>query len=208
MSSVIKFRSGFGLPCSWQVQCAVCANDHLCDTKSNPFCAISKHLLVKWDWNFINLIWNANSLNSRSPFYLHGLTLIPSWKSNYIHYKVWDEIICLLPNFNGFTVDVSERTSYFIPHFIGHMNIIHAGIKVKKDSEGSLFCCVRDRNETTTSTHCYLLSFHYQIPITHSCCCKISHTNRQSKRGFNKNMKTDMTSLLLSDLWSIFNNRK
>ena len=27
-------------------------------------------------------------------FYLqwHGLTLIPAWISNYIHYKVWDEI--------------------------------------------------------------------------------------------------------------------
>ena len=25
------------------------------------------------------------------PFYLHGLTLIPAWISNYIHYKVWYE---------------------------------------------------------------------------------------------------------------------
>ena len=24
------------------------------------------------------------------PFYLHGLTLIPAWISNYIPYKVWD----------------------------------------------------------------------------------------------------------------------
>ena len=26
------------------------------------------------------------------PFYLHGLTLISAWMSNYIHYKLWDEI--------------------------------------------------------------------------------------------------------------------
>ena len=27
-----------------------------------------------------------------SPFYWHGLILFPAWKSNHIHYKVWDEI--------------------------------------------------------------------------------------------------------------------
>ena len=26
------------------------------------------------------------------PFYWHGLTLMPTWISNYTHYKVWDEI--------------------------------------------------------------------------------------------------------------------
>ena len=30
--------------------------------------------------------------HSRGPFYQHGLTLIPAWISNYIYYKVWDEI--------------------------------------------------------------------------------------------------------------------
>ena len=30
---------------------------------------------------------------TRGPFYLHGLTLIRAWISNYIHYKVWNEII-------------------------------------------------------------------------------------------------------------------
>ena len=28
----------------------------------------------------------------RGLFYKHGLTLIPAWIVNYIHYKVWDEI--------------------------------------------------------------------------------------------------------------------
>ena len=31
----------------------------------------------------------------------HALTLIPAWISNYIHYKVWDEITYPFPNFNS-----------------------------------------------------------------------------------------------------------
>ena len=34
----------------------------------------------------------VHPLCSWGPFYQHGLTLIPAWISNYIHYKVWDEI--------------------------------------------------------------------------------------------------------------------
>ena len=41
-----------------------------------------------------------------SLFYLHGLTLIPAWISNHIHYKVWDEITYPFLNFNGCTVEV------------------------------------------------------------------------------------------------------
>ena len=32
------------------------------------------------------------SCNDLVPFFLHGLTLIPAWISNYIHYNMWDEI--------------------------------------------------------------------------------------------------------------------
>ena len=39
-------------------------------------------------------------------FYEHGLTLILTWISNYIHYNVWDEIISPFPNFNDETVEV------------------------------------------------------------------------------------------------------
>ena len=39
-----------------------------------------------------------------TPFYEQGLTLIPTWLSNYIHYKVWDEITDPFLNFNGATV--------------------------------------------------------------------------------------------------------
>ena len=31
----------------------------------------------------------------------HGLNLIQAWISNYIHYKVWGEIIYPFLNFNG-----------------------------------------------------------------------------------------------------------
>ena len=35
-----------------------------------------------------------------------GLTLIPAWISNYIHYNTWDEITYPFLNFNGCTVEV------------------------------------------------------------------------------------------------------
>ena len=57
----------------------------------------------------------------RGPFYYHGLTLIPALIHNYIHYKVWGEIIYPFPNFNGATVEVCEWISNFIPHFNGHV---------------------------------------------------------------------------------------
>ena len=40
------------------------------------------------------------------PLLLTGLTLIPPWISNYIHYKVWGEINYPFLNFNGATVEV------------------------------------------------------------------------------------------------------
>ena len=43
---------------------------------------------------------------TRTPFYWHGLTLIPACISNYIHYKVWDEITYPFLTFNGCTVEV------------------------------------------------------------------------------------------------------
>ena len=66
-----------------------------------------------------------------SPFYEHGLTLIPTWLSNYIHYNVWDVITYPFLNFNGCTVEVYEWISNFLLHFTGLVIIILAGIKVK-----------------------------------------------------------------------------
>ena len=42
----------------------------------------------------------------RTDVLLHGLTLIPAWINNYIHYKMWDEITYPFLNFNGCTVEV------------------------------------------------------------------------------------------------------
>ena len=55
------------------------------------------------------------------PFYLHGITLIPTWISNYIHCKVWDEITKPFLNFNGATVEFSEWIDNIIPYFTGHV---------------------------------------------------------------------------------------
>ena len=43
----------------------------------------------------------------------HGLTLIPAQISNYLHYKVWDEITYPFPNFNGATVEVMGMDRWF-----------------------------------------------------------------------------------------------
>ena len=71
------------------------------------------------------------NLTSWGPFYWHSLTLIPAWISNYIHYKVWDEITYPFPNFNGVTVEVWEWISNFIPCFLSMWFLIHAGIILK-----------------------------------------------------------------------------
>ena len=49
------------------------------------------------------------------------LTLIPTWISKYIHYKVWNEITYSFTNFNGTTVKVWEWINNFILDFIGHV---------------------------------------------------------------------------------------
>ena len=48
----------------------------------------------------------ASGLTYWGRFYWHGLTLILTWISNYIHYKVWDELTYPPLNFNGATVEV------------------------------------------------------------------------------------------------------
>ena len=58
------------------------------------------------------------------PFDRYGLPLIPAGISNYIHYKMWDEITYLFPNFNGAAVGVWEWIGNFVPHFTGYV-IIH-----------------------------------------------------------------------------------
>ena len=45
-------------------------------------------------------------MNFRGHFYYYGLTLIPAWTNDYIHYRVWDEITYPFLNFNGCTIEV------------------------------------------------------------------------------------------------------
>ena len=52
---------------------------------------------------------------------IQWLTLIPTWISNHIHRKVWDEIAYPFPNFIGCTVEVWGWISNFITHFPGYM---------------------------------------------------------------------------------------
>ena len=66
-----------------------------------------------------------------SPFYWHGLTLIPAWICNHIHYKLWDEIAYPFLNFYGSTVKIKKWMSNFTHTLLGMWLIIHAGIKVK-----------------------------------------------------------------------------
>ena len=49
------------------------------------------------------------------------LALIPAWISDYIHYKVWDEITYPFPNFNSGTVEVWEWMNNFNPQLTGHV---------------------------------------------------------------------------------------
>ena len=57
------------------------------------------------------------------PFYWRGLTSIPTWISNHMLRKLWDEITYPFPNFNGFSV-ISFHTLQCM------WLLIHAGIKV------------------------------------------------------------------------------
>ena len=45
-------------------------------------------------------------MTAGAPFTNMVLTLIPAWISNYIHYKVWNEITYTFINFNGTTVEI------------------------------------------------------------------------------------------------------
>ena len=55
--------------------------------------------------------------STRSPFYKHELTLIPTWISKYILYKTCIEMIYQFPDFDGATVEVWEWISNLIPCF-------------------------------------------------------------------------------------------
>ena len=57
----------------------------------------------------------------KGSFYWHGLTFIPTWISNHILYKAWDDITHPFQNFNGETIEIWEWISNFISHFTGYV---------------------------------------------------------------------------------------
>ena len=79
---------------------------------------------------FVLFILGIFSEYTRSPFYKHGLTLVPVWINNYIHYKVWDEITYVsqtsvmqpLKFGNGYVISSDTLLTMRL--------LIHAGIKV------------------------------------------------------------------------------
>ena len=82
---------------------------------------------IIWKWIFVMMtlcLWHSRHFRCAfcwAPFYSHGLTPIPTWISNYIHCKVWDEISYPFLKFNGAAVEVYEWVSNFIPHFAGQV---------------------------------------------------------------------------------------
>ena len=67
------------------------------------------------------IIYELLTTDTYDRFYLHGLTLIPAWISNYTHYNVWDEMTYPFLNFKDATVEVSEWINNFISHFTGYV---------------------------------------------------------------------------------------
>ena len=81
--------------------------------------------------NYSSSPWLTIKYTNKSapgPFYWHGLTSIPAWISNYIHYKVWNEISYHFPDFIGGTIEVwnGEVTSSHV--LLAIWILIHADI--------------------------------------------------------------------------------
>ena len=66
-----------------------------------------------------NQFWNGCQ-GFRCHFYSDGLTSVPAWMINYIHFKVRDEFTYQFPNFNGATTEFWEWIRNVIPRFTGN----------------------------------------------------------------------------------------
>ena len=78
-------------------------------------------------WDMLSPAFAVMALGDRLPYPVYKVILtilgphLPTWISNYIHHKVWNEITYPFPNFNGCIVEVWEWISNFIPHLTGHV---------------------------------------------------------------------------------------
>ena len=119
---VLIFLGDFQCDCFAARAGIVCIHSGPCDTirffdisiNLTPLCTpmsiADNKVFSCLSWSHITFKWPV------TPF---TKTLIPSWRSNYIHYKVWDEITYSF--FNGATVSVWEWISNFIQHLTGHV---------------------------------------------------------------------------------------
>ena len=79
-------------------------------------CVVLKIFCIFHD--FSTLKWYRKLKSFRlGPLLLMWINFIPAWMYNYIHYKVYDDIINPLPNFNIATVQDWGWISNFISHF-------------------------------------------------------------------------------------------
>ena len=62
-------------------------------------------------WDYYDLVyWYIYAtLDSRGPFCWEGLTLIPPWINNNIHFNVWGDITYQFPNFNNAPLKFGNR---------------------------------------------------------------------------------------------------
>ena len=86
----------------------------------------------------INLACKGLTFHNRESFQYHGLISIPSWISNHMPSKVWDEITYPFPIFNGATIEGWEWISNFISHFFNGFNYLSmSGFKLNYVSKRS-----------------------------------------------------------------------
>ena len=92
-----------------------------------------------------SVYWNKHCIlayKSLGPLLLTWFNpFILTWVSNYIHYKVWDEITYPFPNFNGAAVEVWEWISNFTPHCWAYDYLTMLRFKLIHVSKRGLWSC-------------------------------------------------------------------
>ena len=91
------------------------------------------HQLIASNGESDPISWRHPALTHICVPFLNGLTLIPAWISNYIHYETWDEITYPSPNFNGCTVEVWEWISNTLYQACDYLSLL--GLKLIRVSE-------------------------------------------------------------------------
>ena len=107
--------------------------------KHNKTVCIFLGIYCKYDLQrplHLELLWFI--LTTMGPFYYHGLTVIPAWISNHIHYKMrWITYPCT--NFIGCTNEVWEWISNIFPHFMTYSQCNYLstlGLKLRMSVKG------------------------------------------------------------------------